>query len=95
MADMAFNPFNASHLATAANDGAPFIASFPSISPFFRSDQLISLDASGILRVFEIPAGAASGKAASDALTTIQASPKRLLSVDYHPMAGTSLCKFS
>lgn len=59
--DMAFNPFNASHLATAANDG--------------------------VLRVFEIPAGAAAGRTPADAISTIQASGKRLLSVEYHPMA--------
>ena len=58
---MAFNPFNASHLATAANDG--------------------------VLRVFEIPAGATAGRTPSEAITTIQASPKRLLSIEYHPMA--------
>lgn len=55
----------------------------------------------GILRVFEIPAGAAAGKTAADAVTTIQASSKRLLSVEYHPIAGAmhlisniSLCVF-
>lgn len=59
--DMAFNPFNPAHLATAANDG--------------------------VLRVFEIPSGASSGRSPSDAIATIQASSKRLLSVEYHPMA--------